>query len=99
MNEWVWSIDGMILTGKTEVLENNLSQCHCVLVRSDPDRPALRCVVDSTSYFTPRYRCALQGCNVSSSYTKNHDEQVLTVVVTRPIETNYEGCPVRIQPF
>ena len=86
--------------GKLKYWEFNLSQCHCVLVRSDPEWRGLRCFVGTTRYILmSRYRCGLQGYNLSSSYTKNHDGHFLNVVVTRPIQTNYEGCPLSIQPF
>jgi hypothetical protein len=36
-DECEWSVGGMILTGKTEVLDRNLSQCHFVSHKTDMD--------------------------------------------------------------
>ena len=40
---WMWSIDGMILTGETKVLGENLSQCHTVNHKFHIARPGIKC--------------------------------------------------------
>jgi len=37
MNEWVWSIGRIMLTGKNQNTEKNLAQCHSVHHKSHTD--------------------------------------------------------------
>jgi hypothetical protein len=39
VHELIWSRDGMILTGKSKDLEQNLSQCHFFYHKSLMDHP------------------------------------------------------------
>jgi hypothetical protein len=39
MNEWMWSIGGMMPTGKLKYSKKNLNQCHSVHHKSHMDWP------------------------------------------------------------
>jgi hypothetical protein len=72
INEWIWSTDGMILTGKRRRTRRTIPQCHSVHHKSHTDwqksepgtprwEPAINCTIIQIPYSELRLRLSASG--------------------------------------
>jgi len=73
MNEWVWSIVGMVLTGNTKFLQKNLSQCHFVYHKSNIHLPGIETCNLSHGMVTSYYRMTMTTTTTTGKLSYWHE--------------------------